>query len=93
MPYAGRLPALHRGRPIIIVGFDATHALCVEEGRLRYVEHAEIEIPWQGDAEAFVWNELGGQYEEIAPAPTDADDDDPDIASEPETDDTGDARE
>lgn len=93
MPYAGRLPALHRGRPIIIVGFDATHALCVEEGRLRYVEHAEIEVSWQGDDSALLWTEFGGQYAEDIVAPADAGGDDPDLAEQSEPDGSGDARE
>jgi hypothetical protein len=64
MPYSGRLRALWRGRPIFIVGFDATHALCVVDGELQYIDHKDLHVTWEGDDEAFVWRQLGGTYEE-----------------------------
>ena len=63
MPYVGRLPALWRTQPVLIVGFDATHAMCVVEGKLHYVEHGELFIPWQGDEGALMWEIYGGPRE------------------------------
>ena len=73
MPYAGRLRALWRGRPVLIVGFDATHALCVANGEFQYLEHNEIRVTWEGDDEAFVWTQLGGIYEEADDSADDTD--------------------
>lgn len=77
MPYSGRLRAVSNGRPVLIVGFDATHALCVVNGEFQYVEHGDLTVTWEGDDEAFVWTQLGGTYEEAGdPAGDGADDDD-----------------
>lgn len=48
----------------MIVGFDATHALCVVNGEFQYLEHKELQVPWQSDADALLWVEFGGTYEE-----------------------------
>lgn len=86
MPYSGRLPAIAFGKPMLIVGFDPTHVLCVnDEGRLEYIEHKDIEIPLHGDAEAVYWMENGGYALSQTPIPVDAPDAGPD-------DDTGDSR-
>ena len=79
MPYVGRLPALWGSRPVMIVGFDATHVLCVVDSMLQYVEHKEITIPWHGDEAAMIWEWYGG--------PREADASDTDVAVD---DDAGD---
>ena len=67
MPYSGRLPAIFLGKPVLIVGFDATHALCINgEGRLVYIEHKDLEIPLHGDAEGVYWMESGYEVSEAA---------------------------
>jgi hypothetical protein len=80
MPYSGRLRAIWRGRPVLIVGFDATDALCVVNGEFQYVSQKELQVTWEGDDEAFVWTQLGGTYEEAdaSAGDTDAVDDSPD---------------
>ncbi len=81
MPYVGRLPALAHSRPVIIVAFDPTHVLCVNlEGRLEYVEHKDIEVPWHGDAEAVYWMEYGYAVDSTV-ATSDDLDSDPDNGS------------
>jgi hypothetical protein len=55
-----RLPAICNGEAVMIVGFDATHALCVfGDGHLSYVEHSDLAVTFFRDLEAGFWFEYG----------------------------------
>lgn len=58
IPVVAQIPSvrIHDAAPVLIVGFDATHALCVEhDGRLAYVEMGDLIVDWMFDAEAEIW--------------------------------------
>lgn len=58
MPVMAQIPSvrIHDRAPMLILGFDATHALCVTvEGRLEYVEHSNLILDWTFDPEAEIW--------------------------------------
>ena len=62
-----RLTAAVGEEPVYVVGFDATHALCVfSDGHLSYVEHRDVTIKFPYDLEAEVWFQFGGQDADTA---------------------------
>jgi hypothetical protein len=60
-----RIPALVADQPVVIIGFDATHGLCVfGNGHIEYVEHRELKVVFFRDLEVGYWFDYGGQYGE-----------------------------
>jgi hypothetical protein len=56
-----RLTGLVGDTPVVIVGFDATHCLCVlEDGHLEYIEHRDVSVQFWEDLAARVWLIEGG---------------------------------
>lgn len=67
-----RLTATVNEEPVYVVGFDATHALCVwGDGHIQYVEHRDVQIRFPYDLAAEVWFQFGGSDGET---PTGSDD-------------------
>lgn len=64
----GQIPAVHEPsrEPVLIIGMDATDAICVEaDGRLRYYPMNELITSWFYDPEAGIWNDAQPSYEEV----------------------------
>ena len=60
-----RVPALVGSDPVVIIAFDATHALCAfSDGHIDYVEHRELRVVFFRDLEIDYWLTYGGQHGE-----------------------------
>lgn len=58
MPVGAQIPGLRvsDGSPILVLGFDATHAICVvPDGSIEYVGIGDVKVDWLFDAEVGVW--------------------------------------
>lgn len=54
--------ALVGTEPVVIIAFDATHALCAfGDGHIDYVEHRELRVSFFRDLELDYWFAYGGQ--------------------------------
>lgn len=67
-----RVPALLNGKPVVVIGFDATHALVVDaDGELSYVEHRDIQVSFFRDLEVGLWFDYGEQVGQTDVGPDD----------------------
>lgn len=54
------------GAPLLLLGFDAVHAICVlENGTLVYIEMGDIIVDWLYDAKAEIWRSSTSTLEDL----------------------------
>lgn len=95
MPVGGQIPAIHEpsNAPVLILGFDATDAVCIEAGgTIHYYPMSELITSWFYDPEAGIWNDAQPSYAEVMANAASQDDQPQDVPNElHDTDGAGDS--